>query len=59
MTKKKTLKQKYTGSVKEREVQFKQEHGREPATDSEIDSVYGAGSATRAMDEAYEKMKKK
>jgi hypothetical protein len=35
-----------------------------PTTDAEIDAVYGAGAATRAMDEVYEKnlrqkMKKK
>ena len=30
-----------------------------PSTDSEIDEVYGPGSATRALDEVYEKMKKK
>ena len=30
----------------------------DPATDSEIDAMYGKGSATKAMDEAYDKMKK-
>lgn len=36
----------------------------DPTTDAEIDAMYGAGAATRAMDEVYEKnlrqkMKKK
>ena len=45
--------------IKEKEAAFKAKHGREPASDSEIDEVYGAGAATAAMDEVYEKMKKK
>ena len=53
------LKRKYIGTVKERKAAFEKEHGREPATDSEIDDVYGAGSATEAMDKVYRKMKKK
>lgn len=27
----------------------------DPATDAEIDAMYGAGAATRALDEVYEK----
>jgi len=45
-------------SVQEKEAKFKAKHGREPATDAEIDEVYGPGSATRAMGEVYKKMKK-
>jgi hypothetical protein len=60
-----SLKQKHADknkpaqSVKEKEAAFKAKYGREPATDSEIDQVYGAGAATRAMDAFYEKLKKK
>jgi hypothetical protein len=58
-----TLKRKYIAAkkgqtIKEKEAEFKKKHGREPATDSEIDEVYGAGAATAAMDEVYERMKK-
>ena len=33
--------------------------GRIPETDAEIDEVYGKGAATEALDEVYEKRKKK
>jgi hypothetical protein len=52
-------KTKVAQAVKEKEAAFKATYGREPMTDSEIDQVYGAGAATRAMDEFYEKMGKK
>lgn len=39
-------------------LKFQKKYGREPITDSDIDEVYGPGAATKAMDEAYEKMKK-
>lgn len=33
--------------------------GKVPATDAEIDEVYGPGSATEALDEVYSKKKRK
>ena len=36
---------------------FKKKHGRGPATDSEIDQVYGRGAAERAMIEHLKKKK--
>jgi hypothetical protein len=57
------LKDKFASKVKPdiklKEAEFKRKFGREPATDSEIDSVYGAGAATKALDEAYERMGRK
>lgn len=39
----------------EKVIQFKAKNGREPITDSEIDEVYGVGSATKALDKVYKK----
>ena len=38
---------------------FKQQHGRGPATDSEIDQVYGVGAADKAYGDAMKKEKRK
>jgi|TARA_R100001460_G_scaffold30567_1_gene60361 hypothetical protein len=38
---------------------FKKKHGRGPATDSEIDQVYGRGAADKAYGDAMKKRKKR
>jgi len=42
-----------------KKLKFQKKYGHEPITDSDIDEVYGPGAATKAMDEAYKKMKNK
>jgi hypothetical protein len=59
-----TLKDKFASkpkpNIKLKLDEFKRAHGgEEPASDSEIDSVYGPGAATAAMDEVYERMGRK
>ena len=54
---KKTHAFSYSVPILQHETAFKAKHGRAPATDSEIDEVYGPGEATRAMDKVYRKMK--
>lgn len=53
------MKPKLSPGIVAKKAAFKAKYGRTPSTDSEIDEVYGAGSATKALDEVYEKMEKK
>lgn len=54
------FKDKSKAEIKRNEAEFRRTHnGEMPASDSEIDEVYGPGAATAAMDEAYEKMGRK
>tara|TARA_R100000963_G_C4628239_1_gene93938 strand:+ start:884 stop:1078 length:195 start_codon:yes stop_codon:yes gene_type:complete len=49
-----------TKNVEDKIKKGKKKHGDHyPATDSEIDEVYGVGAATEALDAAHKKKKKK